>query len=74
LNSIVFGSIIRNKYKLLFEEILAVRNFFLSVLTYTYTSRSVLAQKRKNIIFNRKVLYAPEFRVLRAKKQYFTQD
>jgi len=25
LNSIVFGSIIRNKYKLLFEEILAVR-------------------------------------------------
>ena len=38
LNSIVFGSIMRKKYKLLFEEILAVRNFFLSILTYTYTN------------------------------------
>jgi len=74
LNSVVFESIIRNKYKLLFEEILAVRNFLLSVLTYTYRSRSVLPQKRKNVILIVKFCYAPEVRVLRAKKQYFTQD
>jgi hypothetical protein len=49
LNSIVFGSIIRNNYKVLFEEILAVRNFLLSILPYTYTSRSVLAQKRRTL-------------------------
>lgn len=46
-----FGSIIRNKHKLLFEEILAVRNFFLSILTYTYTSRSVLAPKKWRTLF-----------------------
>jgi hypothetical protein len=38
LNAVIFEGIIRNKYKLFFEEILAVRNFFLYILAYTYTA------------------------------------
>jgi hypothetical protein len=42
--------------------------------TQTRTGKSVQVKNRDTIIFNRKVLYAPEVTVLRAKKQYFTQD